>query len=93
MFKPFEFERPDKCPICNKDRAIEIYCGKYENPVNYSIMIDKNDINKNRLFDIRYMKCKYCKEKFLPRWYNGIIYPIEDINMRDFMALYKSNAK
>lgn len=91
LIKPFIFERPDKCPICKKDRVIDIYSGKYENPINYSIMIDRNSINRDRLFDIRYMKCKYCGKKFLPTWIGDKLYPMEDSDMENFMKLYKSN--
>lgn len=90
MNKPFIFGRPDTCPKCNKSRSLEVY-NRFDKPMNYSFILDRHEDISKRMIDISYIKCKRCHERFFPRWDNEFIYPMEDINERDFMAYYKAN--
>lgn len=90
--KPFKFERPDICIKCGKLRALEIY-NRFDKPMNYSFMLDRKENIEERVIDMEYLQCKYCKERFFPRWENGVILPLEPINERDFIALFNCNKK
>lgn len=88
--KPFEFGRPDICPYCNSNRALEVY-NRFDKPMNYSFILDRKQNPSEKLIDIEYIKCKKCYKKFFPRWEGDILYPNEEMNEHDFMAYYKAN--
>lgn len=90
MIKPFKFDRPDTCPKCKKSRSLEVY-NRFDKPMNYAFILDRKTPPSEKLIDIEYIKCKYCKERFFPRWEGDTLYPSEDINEKDFMALFRAN--
>ena len=90
--RPFTFDRPDTCPYCETKRSLELYNHR-KTPMNYSIMLDQKVNLKDRVFDLAYMKCKKCGKEYFPRWQDNKILPALDMNVEDFMALYKSMNK
>ena len=92
LTKPFIINRPDTCPHCSTKRSIELYNYK-DKPLNYSVMLDQHIDLKDKIIGLSYMKCKKCGSTYFPRWQDNIILPTEDMNVGDFMALYKAMKK
>lgn len=90
--KPFIIQRPDTCPHCATKRSLELYNHK-DNPMNYSLMLDQHVNLKEKVVDLAYMQCKKCGYKTFPRWQDGLILPSDEMNIDDFMALYKAMKK
>lgn len=90
--KPFIIQRPDTCPHCGTKRVLELYNHR-DRPMNYTLMLDQHANLKEKVVDLAYMKCKKCGSKYFPRWQDGKILPTEDVNVDDFMALYKAMKK
>ena len=61
--------------------------------MHYSIMIDQHVNLKDKVVDLAYIKCKKCGKEFFPRWQSDKILTTEDMNVDDFMALYKAMKK
>ena len=61
--------------------------------MHYSIMIDQHINLKDKVVDLAYIKCKKCGKEFFPRWQSDKILTTEDMNVDDFMALYKAMKK
>ena len=77
-----------KCPICKKtipDNALKCpYCKARTG------LLCKNCNTVNSIFDFT---CKKCGKEFFPRWQSDKILTTEDMNVDDFMALYKAMKK
>lgn len=65
--KAFTTFRPDRCPICNKDRALELY-DMYNHPVRYSLMIDRDDFSPLNDKKVHHLRCRLCKNEFELDW-------------------------
>lgn len=73
MNYPFIKYRPDYCVLCDSQRSIECY-DIYGKPINYVILVDKYNRNKELALDILHnknlscMKCKRCHNEFRIDW-------------------------
>jgi hypothetical protein len=72
--------RPDLCPICGKERAVECY-NRMNAPMRFRYIVDSyirnGKINMGHI-PVTHMKCRECGKIFDIRWDNGVPYPMAD---------------
>lgn len=92
LIRPMTFQRLDTCPVCRKEKAIDAY-NSFKKGMGYSSAIDLNIDMEKWGIDISYFRCHACGRTFFPRWQDGKVMPMEDLNQEDFMKLYMYNKK
>lgn len=93
--KPFQMWRADICPRCHKSNAIGLMVQTSNGISHYYTYNENDDLSKlqelQSNISVEYLRCKYCHEKFFPRWENGVCLPLEDMNERDYMAFFRAS--
>lgn len=95
--KPFQMWRADICPKCHKANAIQLMVQSSSGITRYRTYSDKDTLEdlqelfSKPIISVEYLMCKYCHEKFFPRWENGICLPLEGMNEHDYMALFRAS--
>ena len=77
--KAFKRHRPDYCPICNQDRALELF-DMGNHPVRLTAMIDMKRLDNLTNRKLKNFRCRLCKKEFEIDWmvdYN-IPYPLDE---------------
>lgn len=63
MIVPIYYTREDTCPLCNKEKSLEIY-DKFNNPIRFSTILDFGELERLKSKQLRYMRCKNCESEF-----------------------------
>lgn len=83
------YDREDTCPICKRKRALEIY-DKNNKPGYFTMILDRNILERFHSKQFYYMKCTACGEEFRIDWTqpNRIPVPLFGLKLKHFMEDY-----
>lgn len=86
------YDREDTCPKCKRKRALEIY-DKNNKPGYFSMILDKNIIERLHSRPFYYMKCTACGEEFRIDWSqsNRIPVPLLGNKLKYFLEDYMNS--
>ena len=89
MIHGVTYDREDTCPECKRKRALELY-DKNNRPGYFSIILDKNELERlyNRQF--YYLKCTICGKEYRIDWSheNRIPVPLLGNKLKYFLEDY-----
>lgn len=86
------YDREDTCPICKRKRALEIY-DKNDKPGYFSMILDKNIIERLHSRQFYYLKCTVCGQEFRIDWTqkNRIPIPLLGNKLKYFLEDYMNS--
>lgn len=92
MINGVTYDREDTCPICKRKRALELY-DKNNNPARFSLILDRNELDKLQSRQFYYMKCEACDTEFRIDWSqeNHIPVPLLGNKLKYFLEDYISS--
>lgn len=92
MIRGVSYDREDTCPQCRRKRALEIY-DKYNKPGYFSIILDRNQLDRFLNKQFYYMKCTMCGKEYRIDWSqeNRIPKPLIGNKLKYFLEDYTSS--
>lgn len=92
MMNGVTYDREDTCPCCKRKRALELY-DKNDKPGYFSMLLDKNLIDRLASRPFYYMKCTVCNKEFRIDWSqeNRIPVPLLGNKLRYFLEDYNNS--
>ena len=89
MIRGVTYDREDTCPKCKRKRSLELY-DRNNRPAYFSMLLDRNELNRLFSRPFYYMKCKMCDTEFRIDWGQGdeIPTPLSDNKLESFLQDY-----
>lgn len=89
MIKGVNYDREDTCPNCKRKRSLELY-DKNNRPGYFSIILDKNELDRLHCKQFYYLKCKLCGKEYRIDWSqeNRIPVPLLGNKLKYFLEDY-----
>lgn len=89
MIRGVIYDREDTCPECRRQRSLELY-DKNDRPAWFTLILDRNEIDKLYSRQLYYFKCKQCGKEFRIDWGqdNRIPIPLLGNKLESFLNDY-----
>ena len=97
MQRGVTYDREDTCPICKRKRALELY-DKNNKPGYFSLILDRNQLERLQSRPFYYMKCNMCGKEFRIDWSQENRIPVPLIGnklkyfLEDYIDSYEDNS-
>lgn len=75
MIRGVTYDREDTCPICRRQRALELF-DKNNKPAYFTMILDRNELDKLYKRPFYYFKCVICGKEFRIDWSNENRIPV-----------------